>query len=85
MFTEDDKKTAEELLNHKRFMDLIHRIFIEKEDKIDHDLIMTKNNEELGELTRADHLAELKIRDRLNRLKKLAGNSKGRKTAVVPT
>ena len=82
MYTKEEKELAKALVENKPYMALLAKIMLEKEDKINSDIILTKTNEQLGEMVRADDLAEQKIANRFNILKNL-GTSFGKKP--VPT
>lgn len=84
MFTDKEKKTANQLLKNEAFGDLLAKVFLETEDKLNSDLIQKKTNAELGEIVRADDLAEQKVRQRFGVLKNLAQEVGGKKPQKVP-
>lgn len=77
MYTEQERKVAKNLLENKEALELIAKIFLETEDKINSDLVFTKTNEELGEIVRANDLAEQKVKTRFNILKNLGQKQTG--------
>lgn len=84
-FTEDEKQIASKLFENKPAIELLEKIFVDKEDRIDPQLALLKTNEELGEIIRADLLASQKIKDRFARLRNLAVQGKSKKSAKVPS
>jgi len=82
MFTQEEKQTAQALLSNKGFVELIAKVFLETEDKFTDDTFQ-KSNEELGEVVRANYLAEQKVKLRFNRLQML-GQSLEKKDHKVP-
>lgn len=72
MYTDEEKNTAAALLNNNEYVELIAKVFLESEDKINSDVVLAKTNEELGEIVRANDLAEQKVKSRFNTLKMLA-------------
>ena len=77
-FTDAEKKLATQLLGEEAYVALIKKVFLEKEDSIHPDIILTKSDKELGEITRANHLAEMKVQDRYNRLQTIAAKTGGK-------
>lgn len=72
MYTQEDKDLAKQLVAEEKYMELIAKVFLDEEDKLSMELITNKTNEELGEIVRANTLAEIKVKNRYNRLKTLA-------------
>lgn len=78
MFTDHEKEIAKRIVENEDMINLIKKVFVEPEEKIAFDIIKEKSNEELGEIVRANTVAEEKIRNRLIRLKNLALSSKSK-------
>lgn len=76
--TQDEKKVAERLLSSKEYVDLLKKVMLSNEDKLHPDQFAAKTNEELGEIIRADYLAEEKIKRRFDILKRAAQTSSGK-------
>lgn len=72
MYTKQDHELAKDLCSNKQYLELIVKIFLQSEDKLDHSFVASKTNEELGEVVRANALAEQKIKLRYDHLKMLA-------------
>lgn len=83
MFNDNDKKIAKRIVDDPAIVELIAKVFLETEDKIDSEFIKSKTNSELGEIVRANLLAEEKVHLRWARLKNLA-NSPDKKSKTVP-
>lgn len=83
MYTEDEKLTAQALISNKDFTRLLKKIFVDAEDKFDPSTIDDRTNEQLGELVRADSLAERKIAIRYSRLLQLGTKLEGNKNNKV--
>ena len=83
-FTDKEKKTAQSIVENEAIVDLLSRIFLETQDKFTPEFIASKNNEELGELLRADSMAETKIVQRFNRLKQIGESLKSGGSKKVP-
>lgn len=77
MYTEEERQVARAIIGNKQYTELIAKVFLESEDKLTSDVILSKTNEELGEIVRANDLAEQKVKSRFNVLKMLAQNSQG--------
>jgi len=77
-FTDAEKKVATQLMGEEQYVALIKKVFLEKKDTIHPDIILNKNDKELGEITRASHLAEMKVQDRYNRLQTIATQTGGK-------
>lgn len=71
MFTPEEKETAKALMGNKDFQNLIAKVFLSEEEKIDGEFIKLKTNEELGEVVRANYLAEEKIKARWSKLRQI--------------
>lgn len=78
MFTDHEKEIAKRIVENEDMINLIKKVFVEPEEKIAFDIIKEKSNAELGEIVRANTVAEEKIRNRLIRLKNLALSSKSK-------
>ncbi len=63
-FTKEEKKIARSIVNDEKVRDLLTKVFKTPDQAVD----LSKNNEELGEIVRANALAEKKIIDRWSRL-----------------
>lgn len=82
MYTNEEKQTAQALLSNKGFVELIAKVFLDTEDKFTDDTYLNKTNEELGEIVRANYLAEQKVKLRFNRLQMLGQKSEGKDRKV---
>ena len=71
MELEQKKEIARRLTESDEYMQVLAEIFLETEDKLTYETVNNKTNEELGEIVRADSIAEQKIATRFNRLKML--------------
>jgi len=77
-FTDTEKKLATQLMAEEQYVALIEKVFLQKEDALSHEVILLKTDKELGEITRADAFAEMKVQDRWNRLKTIATKTGGK-------
>jgi len=83
MYSDKEKKLARALLEDKDLCVLLEKVFTTKDESFNHSVIADKTNEELGELVRADSLAEQKVLNRWRNLQLLGqpepSESKNRK------
>jgi hypothetical protein len=77
MYTQEDKDIAKALLSNEKFTELIAKVFLDTEDKLSLDML-ARNDEELGQLVRADMMAEVKVKTRFAKLKQLASETVGK-------
>lgn len=82
MYTEEEKMTAQALVSNKAFTDLIKKMFTEKEDKLNPDIMIAYDNERLGEFVRADFMAEEKLKSRYSQLIQLGTKLEGKSNKV---
>ena len=82
MYTEEEKLTAQALVSNKAFVDLIKKMFTEREDKLNPDIMIAYDNERLGELVRADFMAEEKLKSRYSQLIQLGTKLEGKSNKV---
>lgn len=78
MYNEKEKQTAQAILSNEDFTELIAKVFLEVEDKLTSDVVNSHSDKALGEIVRANDLAEQKIKTRFNRLKMLAQEKQGK-------
>lgn len=79
-FTDKEKKAAQGLVKNKAFMELLEKILLETEDKYHPEFVNARTDEQLGQVVRADSLAERKVKNRLSKLKNL-GKEQGTNTS----
>lgn len=65
-------ETAKRLIKDESIMELLTEFMLNAEDKIDPKIILDKTDEEIGQITRAELVAEDKIKYRFGRIKNLA-------------
>ena len=82
MYTEEDKLTAQALISNKGFTELLKKVFLDVEDKITPEFVDARTNEQLGEILRADSMAERKIAQRYSRLLQLGAKLDGKSNKV---
>ena len=82
MYTEEEKLTAQALISNKAFTDLIRKIFLDVEDKFNVDIILSKENYQLGEMLRANFMAEEKLKMRYSKLLQLGAKLEGKSNKV---
>lgn len=82
MYTEEEKLTAQALVSNKAFTDLMKKVFLDVEDKLDPTAVDNRTNEQLGELVRADSIAERKIAMRYSKLLQLGAKLDGKSNKV---
>lgn len=83
MYTDEEKQIAKKLLENEEYLELIAKVFLTTEDKLDSSFVHGKDNEKLGEIVRANVLAEEKVKSRFNILKSLARTNTGVKQKPV--
>lgn len=81
-FSEDEKKLARSLTGNAAFMALIEKVMRDVPEAFDAS-VLDKTNAELGELVKANVLANEKIAARLSKLKQL-GTPPGKVGKVAP-
>lgn len=74
--TQDDKRILQRLVADEDYMRVLSDVLL-KEDTISPEVLLHKTNEELGEIVRAEMVAEDKIKSRLNKIKLLGKSSVG--------
>lgn len=77
-YTEEEKLTAQALVSNPGFLALIKKVFTEVEDKFDDAVVDTLKNEQLGEMVRANSLAERKLKMRYSKLMSLGTKLDGK-------
>lgn len=82
MYTEEEKLTAQAIVSNKHFTELLKKMFLEVEDKLDSTAIDGRTNEQLGEIVRANSLAERKIAMRYSKLLQLGTKLDGKSNKV---
>lgn len=81
-YTEEERLTAQALVSNKGFTDLIRKVFTEREDKLNSDVVIALDNQRLGELMRADFMAEEKLKMRYTQLVQLGTKLEGKSNKV---
>lgn len=84
MFTDSEKQIAKRIVEDEAIKSLIAKVFLDTEDKITEEHITSKTNNELGEIVRANFIAEQKVKLRWQRLQALATSLGTKKPKVVP-
>lgn len=82
-YTSEEKQIAQAIVGNPDYCNLIAKVFLDTEDKLTLDFATGKNDEELGQIVRAQLLAEAKVKIRWNKLKQL-GQESGKSPRVVP-
>lgn len=80
MYDDNDKQLARQLVADEKYMELIAKVFLTEEEKFTAETILDKTDEELGQLIRANTLAEIKVKNRYAKLKQLAQGGGEKKT-----
>lgn len=83
-FTEQERLIAKKITDDKDISNLISKVMLCSEEHFSSDFVKHKTNEELGEVVRANTLAEQKIQLRWNRLKTLAQTQSSELSTGVP-
>ena len=81
-YTEEEKMNAQALVSNPGFLALLKKVFTEVEDKFDDAVIDTLRNEQLGEMVRANSLAERKVKMRYSKLVQLGTKLEGKPSKV---
>ena len=81
-YTEEEKMTAQALVSNPAFLSLLKKVFTEVEDKFDDAVVDTLKNEQLGEMVRANSLAERKLKMRYSKLVQLGTKLDGKSNKV---
>lgn len=81
---ENDKKLAQELFKMTETVDLLRRFLVENDTPSYPEKHVEMSNEQVGEWTRANMLAQNKIAIRWARLQNLASGGEGVSTNVAP-
>lgn len=81
-YTEEEKMTAQALVSNPAFLSLIKKVFTEVEDKFEDQVVDALDNERLGELVRANSLAERKLKMRYSKLAQLGTKLDGKSNKV---
>lgn len=83
MYTEKDKKLAQSIISNEPVMELLKKVLIQPQKNWSGE-ILTMKNEDLGELVKADVMAQQEILRRFEILEKLGTQKKEGKPKVVP-
>ena len=84
MYNDDERQIIRDILGKKKVLDLLHKALLTDHNQLPPEVVLNKNNEELGEWVRANILAEDKLAVRLARLLSIANRQTGGKPKVVP-
>lgn len=82
MYTEDEKLTAQALVSNPTFLALLKKVFTEVEDKFEDGVVDALDNQRLGEMVRANSLAERKLKMRYSKLVQLGTKLDGKSNKV---
>lgn len=69
-YTDQEKKLAQSVVNNQELLNLLAKIFIGQPERFSEEFATLPNNE-LGEMVKADILADKKIKMRFSQLKRL--------------
>lgn len=83
-FTENEKKLAHTIVGDPALMAFIKKVFVLQQEQFTPEQVANMTNEELGELVKADVLAQQKILKRYTNLKRLAIEKSTSKTPTAP-
>lgn len=83
-YTDDEKALAKSLTDDPAIMALLRKVFVEDREELNPDLALSKPNTELGELVKADLLANQKVANRLSTLKRLATGTQRPNAPIAP-
>jgi hypothetical protein len=61
MYTEKEKAIARQIIENKDICALLEKVFIHREETLNLEMVAQKTNEELGEIVRANAMADQKI------------------------
>lgn len=70
-YTEEEKQIAQAIVGNRDYCTLLAKVFLSTEDKLTMEVVREKDDKELGEIVRADLLAENKLKLRWEKLKQL--------------
>lgn len=70
-YTDNDKKIARSLVENEQFMELLHSVFLTGDKELSLEEMEAKDDNEIGQMVRAEALARKKVRDRYDLLKTL--------------
>lgn len=70
-WADDDKKLAKGIVENEAIMSLLYRVLVEPREQISAERAVSMPNADLGELVKADALAQAKIEKRFADLKRL--------------
>jgi hypothetical protein len=82
-YTDQEKEIAKAIIGNKDYCTLLAKVFLSTEDSLTPEVVREKTDKQLGEIVRADILAENKIKMRWNKLKQI-GAQVGTGTKKVP-
>lgn len=81
-YTEEEKMTAQALVSNPAFLALLKKVFTEVEDKFEDDVVDVLDDERLGQMVRANSLAERKLKMRYSKLVQLGTKLDGKPSRV---
>lgn len=84
MYSQEEKEIARSIVDNKHIMELLKKVLVDPREDFGSEMILSKTNEQLGEIVRADDLATQKIIARFNTLKTMASMHTGNTTPIAP-
>jgi hypothetical protein len=82
-FTDQEKTTARVIVADEHIRDLLQKVFTTNEETLTKELVSSKTNEELGEIVRANVLAEAKVLARWAKLLRAGATDVERKAQDI--
>lgn len=83
MITKEDQQQAKNIIENKSLLEFLTRVLVEPQQSWTSEVI-GMSNEQLGELVKADVLAQQKIIERFNKIKHMAGTKNGVAAPIAP-
>ena len=84
MYTKEEKEIAKNIVSNKAMVEFMTKVFLGTEDRLTEEVINSKTDKELGEITRANSMADRKVKSRFAVIKNLSVEAGDGKPNVVP-
>ena len=83
MISKEDQQQAKNIIENKPLLEFLTKYLIEPQQSWTAEVV-TMPSEELGQLVKADVLAQQKIVERFNKIKNMAGTNGGAGSPIAP-
>ncbi len=83
MISKEDQQQAKNIIENKPLLEFLTKYLVEPQQQWTGEVV-SMSNDQLGELVKADVIAQQKIIERFNKIKHMAGTSNGVASPIAP-